>query len=159
LSLPGGSLEVLLRFVCFNTLIPATDRARKGAPLKVRIRKATKARLAAIARHCEEAKCKYPRPALVATLSGAEWETPLPAGTRKVPASVRAAVAASTGATKVILPFELAKDAPGRSTPESMRLYVAKYLLPVWPELEAAWQSLILVADEAGLPVLYAVED
>jgi len=126
----------------------------------VRIRKATKARLAAIAKHHEAAKCKYPREALIATLSGGvTFDVALPAGTRKVPANVREAVAASIGATKVTLPFELAKDAPGRSTPESMRLYVAKYLLPVWPELEAAWQSLILVSDEAGLPVLYAVED
>ena len=71
----------------------------------------------------------------------------LPSSCEKVDATVRDAVAASLGIEGIVLPFEGSKDAPGRSTPESMRIYLAKYVLPAYPALAAVWHRLLLAPE------------
>jgi len=126
--------------------------AVKVAPATAKVR-------TAIASLRAEGNCKGERAALEALVTaGITFPVALPSSCLKVSAAVRDAVAASLGIDAVILPFELAKDAPGRSTPESMRIYLAKYVLPAFPALAASWDRLLLAANSDGLPTLYPID-
>ena len=71
----------------------------------------------------------------------------LPSDLFKVSANVRLAVADSYD--RIILPTDWQK--PSRETGETMRAYLAKYLVPVWPEFGEAWDNLLFVPVENSL--------
>ena len=128
-------------------------------PAAVKVAKASAKVRDAIAKVRSDANCKNERAALESLVTaGFSFAVALPSSCNKVNAAVRDAVAASLGIEPIILPFELSKDAPGRSTPESMRIYLAKYVLPAYPALAAAWDRLLLAANSDGLPTLYPID-
>lgn len=127
-------------------------------PAAVKVAPASKRALAGIDSLKAEGGCKTPRPGLEGILTaGITFPVALPSSCEKVDATVRDAVAASLGIEGIVLPFEGSKDAPGRSTPESMRIYLAKYVLPAFPALAAVWHRLLLAANSEGLPTLYPI--
>jgi len=85
------------------------------------------------------------------TLTGA-----LPPSCEKVSVSVRTTVATAQKVDTFTLPTDW--SAPGRSTVENVRLFIGKYLLPVWPELAAVWADVLLAENEDGLPTLFPIE-
>lgn len=85
------------------------------------------------------------------TLSGA-----LPSSCEKVSVSVRTAVVTAQGVDTFTLPTDW--SAPGRATAENLRIFIGKYLLPVWPELATVWAQVLLAENEDGAPTLFPIE-
>ena len=108
----------------------------------IRIGKASKAIRNDVAEYADLIMRRKVRPELEARLfQGFTITRALPSDLFKVSAQVRLAVADSYDG--IILPTDWQK--PSRETGETMRAYLAKYLVPVWPEFGEAWDSMILV--------------
>ena len=94
---------------------------------------------------------------LAALFAGFTLQGALPASLKKVPGNVRETFAASTGVTFWEVPIDWSE--PGRATVENVRLFLKKYVVPVWPDLAEVWQEVILVPLGDGIPAFFAIED
>jgi len=108
----------------------------------IRIPKATKATREAIAEYATLMQRRKVRVELETLLfKGFTIARLLPSDLFKVSPQVRDALAEQYDG--IILPTDWQK--PSRETGETMRTYLAKYIVPVWPEFGEAWDSMILV--------------
>lgn len=93
---------------------------------------------------------------LTALFAGFTLNGALPPSCEKVSVSVRTAVATAEKVQTFPLPMDW--SGPGVSTAENLRLFIRKYLLPVWPELEKVWADVLLAPNENGVPTLYPID-